>query len=218
MRVVVLVSLLAAGCSSSKPSAAEGDTPTPPPGKRIGIDPDRWTCDVLTTPAVMSEALGAPARDVSNTMPTPRGVPRPCTYVVEVAPGQEEAWSYDLDCRDGALKTAEVLFRQYQEDGDALIAAYHDAAAGKPILDDAGVALRAPGAAYEVAVGARGLDHHGQGILFVDDDAPCYVRVVGRDPARRLVLAQLIAGKLAPSNAPLRPRYVDVAPPTTPTP
>ena len=34
-------------------------------------------------------------------------------------------------------------------------------------------------AAHEVEVGRRALDHHGQGLLFVDDDSPCYVPIVG---------------------------------------
>lgn len=205
MRAAPVLVLALAACSDRTPKAPP-EPPPAPPAPRTGIDPDRWTCDVLTTPAVMSATLGAPTREVSNGMPTPRGVPRPCTYVVEVAPGQEEAWSYDLDCRDSAEKTAEILFRQYQDDNTARVAAYQDAAGGKPIYDDAGDALPAPGDAFEVAVGKRGLDHHGQGILFVDDDTPCYARVVGRDPARRLALAKLLADKLRPATAPMRPR------------
>jgi hypothetical protein len=57
-----------------------------------------------------------------------------------------------------------------------------------------------------VAVGAKGLDHHGQGLIFVDDDAPCYVRVLGKDAARRLELARLIAKNLTFANAPMTPR------------
>ena len=66
--------------------------------------------------------------------------------------------------------------------------------------------VHAPGAAVDVAVGAKGLDHHGQGLLFIDDDAPCYVRVVGPDAPRRLALAQLIAKNLTFANAPMSPR------------
>jgi hypothetical protein len=209
MRVaLVSFSLLAASACSSKKSGPD-ETPAPPERvRRVGIDASDWRCDVLTTPAVLSQALGAPTREVENTMPAPRGVARPCTYVVEVAPGQEEAWSYDLDCRDGAVKTAEILFTQYRDDSAAQIAAYNEASGGKPVLNDAGVVMPGPGASFDVAVGAKALDHHGQGILFVDDDAPCYVRVVGKDAGRRLVLAKLIAQKLTPATAPMRPRVV----------
>jgi hypothetical protein len=66
--------------------------------------------------------------------------------------------------------------------------------------------MRAPEEATVVQVGARGLDHHGQGLLFLDDDAPCYVRIVGPDSVRRLSLAQLIAKNLTFANAPMTPR------------
>ena len=65
---------------------------------------------------------------------------------------------------------------------------------------------RISGNATEVQVGAKGLDHHGQGLIFVDDDAPCYVRVVGPDAGRRLELAKLIAKNLTFENAPMTPR------------
>lgn len=210
--VVLAVAALAAACSSKKSPDKQAPAPAAEPPRRVGIDPRDWRCDVLTTPAVLSEAFGAPARELENTMATPPGVHAPCTYVVETAPGQEEAWSYDLDCRDGALKTAEILFTQFTDDSAALVAAFADASAGKPLIDDAGVPLPAPGAAFEVPVGRRGLDHHGQGILFVDDDAPCYVRVIGKDAGRRLTLAKLVAAKLTPATAPMRPRPVAPTP------
>ncbi len=205
--IVVGCVTVACGKSSSPPAAEQ--VPGQPAPRRVGIPADDWTCDVLTTPAVISETLGAPAREVSGGMTMPRGVPRACAYMVELVPGQQEAWSYDLDCRDGALATAEILFKQYQRGNAELIAAYGDASGGKPITNDAGGTLAAPGASFEVAVGQRGLDHHGQAILFVDDDAPCYGRVSGRDPVRRLALAKLVASKLKPATAPMRPRLVE---------
>jgi hypothetical protein len=81
-----------------------------------------------------------------------------------------------------------------------------DAGGIKP--NDAGVVNRAPDVAAEVAVGAKGLDHHGQGLIFIDDDAPCYVRVIGPDAAKRLALAQLIAKNLTYENAPMSPRPI----------
>ena len=44
------------------------------------------------------------------------------------------------------------------------------------------------------------------GLIFIDDDAPCYVRVVGNDAARRLELAKLLAKNLTFANAPMSPR------------
>ena len=63
-----------------------------------------------------------------------------------------------------------------------------------------------PPPATAVDVGARGLDHNGQAVLFVDDDTPCYARIVGPDPVRRLALARLIAKNLRPATAPMEPR------------
>ena len=42
--------------------------------------------------------------------------------------------------------------------------------------------------------------------MFIDDDAPCYVRVVGPNAAHRLELARLIAKNLTFANAPMTPR------------
>ena len=72
--------------------------------------------------------------------------------------------------------------------------------------NDAGIEYHRPGAPTEVDVGAKALDHHGQGLLFIDDDAPCYVRVVGPDSNARLALAKLIAKNLTFQNAPMTPR------------
>jgi hypothetical protein len=100
---------------------------------------------------------------------------------------------------------ADALFAQYKELSEEAIQRYAhlDAGTGKP--GDAGVAVR-PEPAVEVAVGAKGLDHRGQGLIFIDDDAPCYVRVVGKDAVRRLELAKLIAKNLTFANAPMTPR------------
>src|SRR5690606_26433304 len=76
-----------------------------------------------------------------------------------------------------------------------------DAGLVKP--SDAGIATKRPEDAVEVSVGAKGLDHHGQGLLFIDDDAPCYVRIVGPDAGRRLELAKAIAKDLTSATAPV---------------
>jgi hypothetical protein len=115
---------------------------------------------------------------------------------------------------------ADALFAQYTRTSGELIEAYNVGADAGPkpgVKIDAGVkdktidagpepVRRAPEAATDVQVGSKGLDHHGQGLLFIDDDAPCYVRVVGPDSARRLALAQLVAKNLTFANAPMTPR------------
>jgi hypothetical protein len=102
---------------------------------------------------------------------------------------------------------ADALFAQYQATSHELVQRYDslsDAGALKPT--DSGVEVRPPEEAVDVAVGAKGLDHHGRGLVFIDDDAPCYVRVVGKDAARRLEIAKLLAKNLTFANAPMTPR------------
>jgi len=208
MRAVPFALLLlgAAACGEPKKAAPADDLADDlagPPVALVGIDPERWTCDQVATEAAVSAAVGGPVRPVDSSMPAPRGTARSCNYLLDGA--VPEAWTFDLDCRPGALRTAATLWKQYTEQNLALIAAYSDAGA-EELTSDAGTVQHAPGAPVEVAVGARALDHNGQALLFVDDDTECYGRVVGPDAARRLVLAQLVATNLHPSSAPMDPR------------
>jgi hypothetical protein len=134
--------------------------------------------------------------------------------VYEVPAGTNDAgmnlfavWTFDFDCRDNYKQTADALFVEYQQKNADIVSHYDalaDAGGLKPT--DANIEYHRPGEATDVAVGAKGLDHHGQAILFIDDDAPCYVRVIGPDAARRLELARLIAKNLTYANAPMVPR------------
>jgi len=172
--------------------------------KLVGVDLDRWTCDLIATPAVISQTLGIPARGVDSTLGSAPGTPKPCNFVAEGA--APEAWSFDFDCRDNALKTAEKLFAEYTARNEELIAQWDASTGGKVVKDDAGVEQHAVAAPVEVQVGRKALDHHGQAILFIDDDTPCYARVAGPDPERRLLVAKLVAANLTPATAPMRPR------------
>lgn len=186
--------------------------PRPPPGPvqtndsvamLWGIDPRDWTCDRVATVEQMIHALGGPVRIIATPMEPAPGTPQPCTFVLEgTAP---ETWSFDLDCRPNALGTAATLFSQYAAMNEEQIQAFDAASGGKVLTDDAGVEQHAVAAPQEVAVGKRALDHHGMQILFIDDDAPCYARVSGSDPDRRLRVAKLVATNLTPMNAPMRP-------------
>jgi hypothetical protein len=134
-------------------------------------------------------------------------VASPCSFLVAAA--EQEAWSFDIDCREGMRARAEALFAQYERSSAEAVAAAADpgtAAAGAAGARDGGKLARRPEMAREVEVGARGLDHHGQGLLFVDDDAPCYVRINGPDADRRLALARHLATALTPRTAPMSPR------------
>ncbi len=185
--------------------------------KLAGVYPDKFECKSIATPDVLGGVLGGTVRELDSPSSMPRGVPHPCTYEV-VIQQPPEYWTFDFDCREGMKQRADALFKQYAQTSADLVEAYNGAMDAGPqpgAKHDAGVhdkdagidaPQRAPEPASEVMVGLKGLDHHGQGLIFIDDDAPCYVRVVGPDSARRLELAKLIAKNLTFANAPMMPR------------
>lgn len=213
---IVLASLLgvaAFACSKSDGSEPAAKAKADDDVKLAGVWPDKFKCDSIATPADLAPVLGGAARQIDNPAPVPRGVPHPCVYEVGTDVMTDAGapvfayWTFDFDCRDNYKQTADALFAQYTRQNADLVAQYDamaDAGALKP--NDAGTPMTRPGESSEVAVGAKGLDHHGQGLLFIDDDAPCYVRVVGPDTEKRLALAQLIAKNLTFLNAPMQPR------------
>ncbi len=201
--IFVGVAGVLASCKDDRPAPAAA--PTPAPRQLAGVYPENWTCDSVAPPDVLAQILGGTIKPIDTPVSVPRGLPRPCNYEVQVR--EAEYWTFDVDCRDGMKRRADALFAQYQATSRDLVQQYDalsDAGALKPT--DAGIEIRPPEDAAEVAVGARGLDHHGRGLLFIDDDAPCYVRVVGKDAPRRLELAKLLARNLTFANAPMTPR------------
>jgi len=206
MRRFLSVLAVLAGCKDN--SAAASDPPaTAAPPHLAGIYPEQWRCDRVASPEALGALLGGTVRPIDSPASVPHGVPHPCSY--EVLAPEPEYWTFDIDCRDGMKQRADALFAQYRETSREAVAHYAQldagvAAAGRP--GDAGVAARPPEPAVEVAVGAKGLDHHGEGLIFIDDDAPCYVRVTGKDAARRLALARLIAKNLTLDIEPMVPR------------
>jgi len=216
MRIILLATLVVGcGTDSSSPSRSLSAKENEP--SLVGIWPKDWTCDHIASPEEIGQILAGTARALDTPAATPDGVPRPCNYLVDTATGTE-AWTFDLDCRDGYLQRAEKLFTQYEQTSADMVQQYNVAADAAPIARpgpkkhdtasdvDAPPPGRIPEASHVVSIGARGLDHHGQGLLFIDDDAPCYVRIVGPDADRRLALARHVAGRLNLANAPMTPR------------
>ena len=191
-----------AGCKDNSAAASDPQRAAAPP-HLAGIYPEQWRCDSIASLETLGQLLGGTAKQLDSALAVPHGLPHPCSY--EILTPEPEYWTFDVDCRDGMKQRADALFAQYRDDSSEAVARYSqiDAGVGKP--GDAGVA-RPPEPAVSVAVGAKGLDHHGEGLIFIDDDAPCYVRVAGKDAARRLELARLIAKNLTPDNAPMVPR------------
>jgi hypothetical protein len=197
----VLVGL--AACNKGN-SDAPPEKSAEPERKLAGVYPENFKCDSITTLDALGTVLGGKVHQIDSPMSTPKGVPHPCNYQVD-AQGAE-FWTYDIDCRADAKQRADALFAQYTTDSAAMVQQYNGLSDAGIKPTDAGVAIHAPEPAAEVQVGAKGLDHHGQGLIFYDDDAPCYVRVVGPDGARRLELAKLVAKNLTFANAPMTPR------------
>ncbi|HEY0191875.1 MAG TPA: hypothetical protein VGC42_12225 [Kofleriaceae bacterium] len=222
--------LALAGCNDDGTAASKA--PAAPPRQLAGVYPEKWRCDSVASLDALGSVLGGVARPIESPSSIPRGVPHPCNYELTLAnpppPPQtgsgsaepvdpHEYWTFDLDCRDGMKPRADALFAQYRETSKQLVEQYAIAQAAaakagparphhKGAKDDVTATVHPPEPAADVAVGAKGLDHHGQGLIFIDDDAPCYVRVVGKDAARRLALAQLLARNLTFANAPMTPR------------
>ena len=210
--LLILVALV--GCKSeAKDQGTPRDKPVEPGGKLAGVWPDKFVCESITTTEALGPILGGTARQIDNPAPVPRGIAHPCVY--EVSTGQmtdagvaiNTVYTYDFDCRDNYKKTADALFAAYTKQNADLVQEFdRQADAGLMKPNDAGIEYHRPGESSEVQVGAKALDHHGQGLLFIDDDAPCYVRVIGPDATARLELAKMIAKNLTVQNAPMTPR------------
>jgi hypothetical protein len=187
---------------------------TPPPksdeatAKLAGVWPKDFQCGSIAAPTALSELLGGEIKQLDNPASMPKGVAAPCMYEV-ARDGAAEQWQFDFDCRDNYKKTFDTLLEQYKKQNTDMIADWNqkaDAGVFKP--NDAGIVYTRPGDPLEVEVGSKALDHHGTALIFLDDDAPCYVRVAGKDPARRLELAKLVARNLTLMNAPMSPRAI----------
>jgi hypothetical protein len=199
------VLVLVVACESEG-AAKKQDKAVEPQHKLAGVYPEHFACDSITKTAEITQITGATKANLMvSAISPPRGVAQPCAYEV-VMPTVIEYWTYDLDCRDDFKARADALFKQYIKTSGELVAQYNAAADAGIKPTDAGIAIRPPEDAVEVEVGAKALDHHGRGLLFIDDDAPCYVRVIGPDAPRRLALAQAVAKNLTFANAPMTPR------------
>lgn len=193
-------------CSGESSGGKKQEKSAEPERKLAGVFPDRFKCDSIIKDDELKAMLGAvKVTQIDNPVAPPRGLPHPCEYQVTMQT-EMQAWTFDFDCRDNFKQTADALFEQYKQQNADLQRQFDIVADAGIKPTDAGVAIKRVEDAAEVAVGAKGLDHHGQAILFIDDDAPCYARVFGPDSEKRLELAKLVAKNLTFMNAPMMPR------------
>jgi hypothetical protein len=204
----ILFLLAAAGAckTDAKPQEQTEEKSNEPAGSLAGVWPKSFECSSIAAPAALGELLGGRVKQTENPMAMPKGVAQPCVYEV-LRENTLDQWQFDFDCRDNYKDTFNKLVEQYKRQNLEMLAEWNQKSDGgvfKP--NDAGIEYNRPGDPVEVSVGQKGLDHHGQALIFLDDDAPCYVRVAGRDTARRLELAKLVAKNLTFQNAPMTPR------------
>lgn len=183
MRLVPALLLLAlVGCEKVNREPPAGgvlvEDDRPAPVDVIGVSPLDFRCDSVAPLDAVRGALGVAVEETDPQMTPAAGVPKTCVFESRdaAAPG---VWSFDIDCRERALKTGEGLMVE--------LAARPDA---QPVL-----------------VGRSGIDAANSVLLFIDDDAACYVRVLGPDATRRAALARVIAERLAPRTAPGKVSY-----------
>jgi hypothetical protein len=204
----LLFLLAAAGACKTEPSSS-----APPQEKTgeatarlAGVWPQQFQCSSIAAAAALTPLLGGEAKPTESPMIMPKGIAAPCVYEV-MRNNAVEQWQFDFDCRDNYKATFGKLVEQYRSQNTAMIADWNQKAdAGVFKANDAGIEYHRPGDPTDVAVGLKALDHHGAALIFLDDDAPCYVRVAGKDAARRLELAKLVAKNLTLQNAPMTPR------------
>ena len=207
MRRFLWVLAVLAGCKDNSAAASRSAGRGRPAPRSSGSTPISGACEPIASLRRRSASCSAAPPACSTRRSRCRTACRiPCSY--EILTPEPEFWTFDVDCRDGMKQRADALFAQYRETSREAIARYAQLDAGGPARRPAMPASPShpPEPAVEVAVGAKGLDHHGEGLIFIDDDAPCYVRVTGKDAARRLELARLIAKNLTLDNAPMVPR------------
>jgi len=138
----------------------------------VGVNAKDFVCDSVAPRKDVEAALGTTVEPADPHFTPPAGVPAPCNYL---GPAPELlGWSFDLDCRKSA-----------PEAGAQLMVTYASQPESTP-----------------VRVGKSGIDHRDSVLLFIDDDAPCYGRVLGPGADRRLALARLVSDGLQVHNAP----------------
>ncbi len=151
-----------------------------PEGYLIGIRPEDFACESLFTIEQANDVFGGRVEQVESPHTPPTGVPGSCNFVSYAEGRDPLRWSFDLDCREGA-----------HDDGSQLMVRYADAPGAKPMR-----------------IGISALDHNDSALLFIDDDTPCYGRILGPGQAIRVRIAEILVPALTPRSAPTGAQFI----------
>lgn len=208
--VVLSVGLLFCACSS-KSTDAKADKAAKPTEARtvaVAVAPETFECDSVAPLDKLKALLGENVQRTDSHFRPPRGVPRPCAYTRTIEE-KEQRWSFDLDCRETAHKTAADMMKQYaaSAQGASTAAQKYNEEVTKAqkagIAGDAGVAKEIAETASLDDIGKKAVDLHGVALLVIDDDTPCHVRVLGPEAEGRRAIAALVAKRLTTKTAPI---------------
>lgn len=161
------------------PKVLAADDQTVP--EAIGVYPSEFKCESIAPLPAVIEAVGETVTLRKQQFEPQFGTPGACEYHGEekkppegVDAGVYPSWSFDIDCRTLGLQSGERLMATYAKDESS-----------RPIR-----------------VGKSGIDHRDTVLLFIDDDSPCSVRILGPGQETRAALARLVAKNLTAQNAP----------------
>lgn len=173
---MLALALANTGCGDAKESAPSPLVVDEQPAETylVGIRSEDFQCDSLLSADQRAQLFGGRITPMESQFTPPTGVPKACNYVSYEAGREPVHWSFDLDCREGALADAGKLLVSYASAPDAM----------------------------PQRIGQSALDHHNSALLFIDDDTPCYGRVLGPDREVRRQLALHLASALSPRTAP----------------
>lgn len=172
----LLLVLCSASCGDSKKDAPAPLVVDEQPEETylVGIRAEDFDCASVLSIEQATELFTGRVTRVEAPFTPPSGVPKACNYVSYATGREPIRWSFDLDCREGALKDAGKLIVSYSQ---------------------------TPGA-IPLRIGQSALDHHDSALLFIDIDTPCYGRVLGPVQETRSKIATILVDTLTPRSAP----------------
>ena len=229
MRKANVVALLVLwGCAQENPydpkheAAKKAASMPKQPPKVVGIDPDKFDCTKFVSLEEIAKIAGGGEIVVDATgIATKAGTPAPCTYIkphkyteAEIKQMEREEEARAKKAMSGRDTTIAEEVAAWGKNLDKVYGISFDCrnpAQQEHLSWMAQLKAKPESKARDVEVGKGGaIDHSGSHLIFLDDDTPCAVVVMGPDEPSRLALAQLVQGRLVLENAPMTPRAVQV--------